>query len=611
MRATVFATTLIALGVAETSAQAQVRISVQVDPPTPEAGQVFRVIYSLRVNSSNSVAATPLDLGGLDVLSDPGPPQMPQMAIFGGGGMMMFNTSTEYAVRARRPGRFTIRGARAVDRQTGRVIAQSPAVTVNVVRTGSAPAVQPAPQNPMGFPMGFPGVFPPGMNAPEPEPEPEPQSYQGVDVPPDGRLTGAVADRSGFLRVDIDHPEPWVGQQVIWRAWIYIPAYEAGCESVREATYDGFWSEMLFEPRQACAPRWIPQRVSGTAMTAGMTRRVALYPTHSGPLTVGPLTLRIEYIEGDAFFGRRRSFEMSSPSITLTAHDPPTERRPSGWVPGTIGRVSLQASLDRTTAPVGETVTLTVRAQGNGYLGSVGLPPLATTPGVRVLPGSSQSQNDTTGDNVVGHLTNEYRLVADLPGQHSLGTLRVPWFDPSTRRYEITELVLPTLTATGEPSRPDPDATHEDPTTSLHPLRPLSHLGRHKPWFTTAWRVWAALTAVPFTLVVFTLGRVLSAAFIDRRRARRASLQSSPRELIRRAREALHNGDTTEGLSLSRRALDNAERAAPEGSIDTALEEKLSRVRQHCDDARFGGTGNATEVITEVTEVITMIEALS
>ena len=41
-------------------------------------------------------------------------------------------------------------------------------------------------------------------------------------------------------------------------------------------------------------------------MTAGMVRRIALFPTHAGRLEIGPLRMGVEYIEGDGFFGRRR-----------------------------------------------------------------------------------------------------------------------------------------------------------------------------------------------------------------------------------------------------------------------------------------------------------------
>ncbi|MEZ4408131.1 MAG: BatD family protein [Polyangiales bacterium] len=600
------ATVCLSIVAAASAARAETRVTVQVDPPTPEVGQVFRVVYTLQVNGGGNIAATPLELGDLDVLSNPGPPQMPQMMVWGGGGMMMFNSSTEYAVRARRPGRYTIRGARAVDRQTGRTVAQSGPVTFTVARAGSAPQVQPGMPNPMPFPAGPPGFFPPGMND-DPEPE-EPQTYQGVDVPPQGRLTGAVADRSGFLRVAVDNPEPWVGQQVIWRAWIYVPSYEAGCESVREPAFDGFWSEVLFQPQQACAPRWIPQRVGSVTMTAGMTRRVALFPTRAGALTVGPLTMRIEYVEGDAFFGRRRLYEVTSPSLTLTAREPPTEGRPPTWVPGTIGPVTLQASLDRDNAPVGETVTLTVRAQGNGYLGSVGLPPLPAVEGVRVLPGNSRSQNDTSGEDVVGHLTNEYRVVADAPGPHPLGTLRVPWFDPSTQRYQVAEVVLPTLTSTGEAARPDADANREDPTTTLNPLRPSPPLSHHRAWFTTGPRVWGAVLFPPVALALYGVGRWVALAWTERRRARAEGERNDPDALLRQAKAALDKGDTTTALSLAGRALDRAERAAG-GALDDVTKARLRAARQRCDDARFGGAGDAAAVLDEARSAVTAAEA--
>ena len=240
-------------------ARAQVSLQLSVDPPQPGAGQPFHIVYGLSMQGATPVEVEDLVLPpGLEVLARPAPPSAPAGMMMGRG-MFVFRSSVTYVVRAPRPGRYVIRNAIARD-PSGRIVARVVPVTVTVSREPGPPAPDP------GFTNPFPGIFDP-MDSPPPPPEPALPT--GPDVPPDGTLTGAQAAPTGFLRAVVDVPDPYVGQEVIYRAFIYVPANEAGCEPLREATLDGFWSEALLEPRQVCAQRWIPQRWMGNPPRRG------------------------------------------------------------------------------------------------------------------------------------------------------------------------------------------------------------------------------------------------------------------------------------------------------------------------------------------------------
>jgi hypothetical protein len=458
--------------------RAQVSLQLPVDPPQPGVGEPFRVVYGLSMQGSTPVTVEPLTMpAGLEVLARPAPPSAPAGMMMGGG-MFMFRSSVTYLLRASRPGRYVLRNAiaRAPD---GRIVAQVAPVTVTVSREPSNPS--PNAPDP-GFNNPFPGLFDPMEPAPQP---PEPVLPTGPDVPPDGTLTGAQALPTGFLRAVVDLATPYVGQQVVYRAFIYAPASEAGCEPLHEATLDGFWSEVLMEPRQVCAQRWIPQRVGSWTMTAGMVRRIALFPTHAGRLEIGPLRMGVEYIEGDGFFGRRRRADMATPAIVIEAREPPMEGRPAGYVPGTLGPLSITAAVDRAEVPVGETATLTVRATGNGYLGSVTLPAPRGVEGLRVLPGSSRAAVDRNTDPLRSNVTNEYRVVADRPGRFTLPTLEVPWFDPASGRYQTSQVVLPVIVATGAARAPEETDAADDPTIALEGLQRDVSLAPATSFFTS------------------------------------------------------------------------------------------------------------------------------
>jgi len=580
-------------------ARAQVSLQLSIDPPQPVAGEPFHIIYGVSMQGGAGVAVQPLTMPeGLDVLSRPDPPAVPSGMMMGGG-MFMFRSSVTYVVRARRPGRYVVRNAMARSSE-GRVVAQLAPLAINVGRSsGNAPQVAPDP----GFNNPFPGFFDPV------EPPPEPALPTGPDVPPDGTLTGAQASPTGFLRAVVDVAEPYVGQQVIYRAFIYVPANEAGCEPMREATLDGFWSEVLMEPRQVCAQRWIPQRVGTWTMTAGMVRRLALFPTHAGRLEIGPLRMGVEYIEGDGFFGRRRREELSTPAIVIEAREPPMEGRPPGYVPGTIGPLSISASIDRPEVPVGETATLTVRAQGNGYLGSVTLPAPRGVEGLRVLPGSSRSAVDRNAEPLRGDVVNEYRVVADRPGSFTLPTLTVPWFDPSTGRYQSSQVVLPVIVATGAARPPEEAADLHDPSIALEGLQRDVSLKASTSFFTTPLRVWGTLSVVPGAVLLAGLGYGLRRWSRARRVVKAETAKNDPRSLLAQADAALAAGDAAGALGLGARALDRAERGAK--STDEALAQRARAAREAGDGLRFAGAAvDRDAVASALRELRAVVEAM-
>ena len=117
-----------ALGLVALSAEARavVRVTLETSPPEPVAGQPFRLVYTLQVQNDSMAQATQLQFSGLTVLANAAPPSTANMMIGGFGGMGMFTvqSSAEYVLMAPNAGRFTVRGAGAVNPQTGRASAQ-------------------------------------------------------------------------------------------------------------------------------------------------------------------------------------------------------------------------------------------------------------------------------------------------------------------------------------------------------------------------------------------------------------------------------------------------------------------------------------------------------
>ncbi|MEZ4394731.1 MAG: BatD family protein [Polyangiales bacterium] len=569
----------VALGVMPSTAAAVVRVRLELDNPRPTAGQSFHIVYGISAQNENRpLQATSLSLPGLQVLANPSPPSTDGFGMFGGGAgvQMTMETNVEYIVVAERPGRYTIQNAAVIDRSTGQVVARHPPLTVVVGRPDpNAPQVQPQPQPMPGFPP-IPG-FPPMPGFPGfPQEPPPPPVYQGPDVPPEGQLTGAVFDPNGFLRVLVSDPAPYVGQPVEYRAWAYLPAYDAGCEPLREPTVTGFWSDNLLRQSNVCAQRWIPVSVNGNNMGAGMIRHLALYPTRPGESEIGPLEMNFEFILGDSFFGQRRQVHLRSPSITVNVRDTPAEGRPRDYVPGTIGPLTLDAHFDRRQVTAGETVTLTIRAQGNGYIGSVTFPPLPTVDGLRMLTPTSRLLPRRSDDPLHATREDTVAVIPERPGSFSLGEWSIPYFDPNSHRYLRATVTLPTLEVTGAAVTRDDDGSHDDPTIALDPFDPGASLAPHRAVFTTGLRVWSAVLAPGTGLALFSLVGALRRLRARRREEDEDLSRNDPERLLASAENSLRAGRTAEALaslgraiSLARKEIDDDALRDAQAEVDT------------------------------------------
>jgi hypothetical protein len=576
------------------NARAAARVQLTIDPPNPMVGEPFRAIYSVSIRNESGAQVAPIDFGGLELLSDPSPPQLPMM--WGGGFALSIDTSTEYVLRAPAPGRYTISGARVIQGQTGRVIAQQAPITI-VVQGGG------------GGSQSFADDA--GVEDAPPPPPPDP------DAPPVGDLTGADYNPNAFLRAAVDDPSPYLGQQITLRVWLYVASSEANCEITDEPTLPGFWNETLVPQTRECASRWFTTNVGGRYMSVGLVRKIALFPSQTGRLTIGPVRANVEMVSGGIFRAMQR-LEARSPSIYVDVREPPAAGRPADYVPGTIGPVQLTAEVDRTSGAVGETFAFTVRAMSEGSLASTSLTIPSNIDGLRIRSGDAHATHDTSSGRVVSTLENEILVVPERPGRFDLGAVQVPYWDPQRNAYDVARAVLPVINVTGAPlARDDTQERGQDPQSELEPLIASPSLRPHRTWFQRGALPLATIAFPPLALIVGASFASLVRALRKRRSEREDEKRTDPIELASQARREVPR-DRAKGISIAGRALDRAlaaYRSEHEGSLtglSAATRTIVDEARAACDAARFAGAdADAEDLVAKVDRAVRALEDAS
>ncbi len=575
-------------------AHATVVLTVELEPQRAQVGEAVSVRYSVRLRDQGAVQIMPLNFGELQLMSDPSPPQVPMM--WGTGFGFSMETSNEYIVRATRPGRYTITSGRAVDPRTNRVIAQAAPVTLIV---GEAPSAD----GDASVTAEDPNASGDASAGPPADP----------DAPPTGDMTGAYFDMVGFYRVGVDRPRVYLGEQLTYRLWAYSASPDAGCEVSEEPTFPGFWNEAAFTPTRECARRWFSQQVSGRFMAVGLVRKYALFATQTGRQRFGAVTGTIEAMTGGMFRQVRRA-ESRTPPVEVEVIEPPSQGRPEGYVPGTIGPVVLEASADRVECPAGETVTLSVRARSEGSLSSAQLRFERNVDGARVRAseGRTQTEVNATGRYDAVRVM-EILVVPERAGTITLGEATLPYWDPSAERYGVARVALPVIRASGEGAgRAGQGATQEDPARVLRGLGASPRLKAYSPLFS---RPGAAL-GVSLLPALSAAGLfAVRAALRWRRRAmdaRASATQNDPESLIAAAKAALGRDDK-EACALAAKAISKAKALVSDAEVSAsaAANERVRAANEALESVRFAGQGSAKSAVELSAQAVeALLEAL-
>lgn len=216
---------------------------------------------------------------------------------------------------------------------------------------------------------------------------------------------------------------------------------------------EGFWREDL-EVQQRSNMR--TETVDGLRYNAVTLKRVALFPTRSGQLTIEPLRIetKVALPRNTGAFrslllqnaGRFQSATVTSPPIEVTAKPLP---KPPATFHGAVGTFAMHTAVSRTDVEAGEPVELTITLSGRGNIATLAEPPLELPPLIeRFGPEVSDSINRSKKQ-VEGVKTFTYTLVPRTDGRHVIPSFTIRYFNPEAGEYRELKSDPITLRVTG------------------------------------------------------------------------------------------------------------------------------------------------------------------
>ena len=161
----------------------------------------------------------------------------------------------------------------------------------------------------------------------------------------------------------------------------------------------------------------------------------ALFPLTPGVHSLAAARLTYALPLSNSIFSREETYSARTSALAIIARDPPLIGRPPGFE-GAVGRLTVGARVDTPSSRVGDPVTLTVTVSGVGNVSLFPRPSVVIAWG-DALTGAERVTIDSTATLVQGRKEFEWVVTPRREGSLQLPTVRYPYFNPYSERYEI------------------------------------------------------------------------------------------------------------------------------------------------------------------------------
>lgn len=246
-----------------------------------------------------------------------------------------------------------------------------------------------------------------------------------------------------FLYAVCDKESAWVGEQFTV-SWLLFTRAEVLRYEPTPPTLSKLWSETLFEPKSFF--KYSDARLGDKDYVVALVSKRAFFATEPGALRIGALEASIATVA--TAMGRGQS--IVSNELTLDIKELPTPA-PQGFDKSYVGEFVVQASVDRSLLPAGDSLTLTVQVEGEGALRRTRAPRLAF-PGFEFEEPRDFAEEDTTvSDTISGRRRYRYWTTPSTGGEQSIPAIALSYFSPKLGAYQIAKTAPIGITVQGDP----------------------------------------------------------------------------------------------------------------------------------------------------------------
>lgn len=259
-----------------------------------------------------------------------------------------------------------------------------------------------------------------------------------------------------IVRAEVSQPNPVAGQQILYRLKLFVARRIAGA-SLTAPDFEGFLAKEIEERRK------YTHTENGIAYSVTEVQYI-LTPETPGEKVIQPAVIMAEVLVRsksrdpfDAFFndsifsaGRTKPVRLVSNPVSVNVDPLPAFSGPRPFS-GLVGTFTLDAELDRTELPAGESATLTLTLAGTGNLMDAPDPELDLDPDrFKVYEDSPAEDIRLTPAGYAGKKTFKRAIVPVTPGPAKIPSFDMVYFDTDARAYRTLSTRELALSVSGQ-----------------------------------------------------------------------------------------------------------------------------------------------------------------
>jgi len=572
-------------------------------PSVVATGEPFEVVYTL--NARPEQFRQP-EFSPFELLGGPSTSTSTSVQMIGTQIRQNITVSYTYYLRANSTGKFEIPPAQATIKGKN---FSSNALSIEVVK-GSTPASQP---------------------------------QQGARSPSGEEAESIKGGKDLFAAFLVDKRNVYLGEPVIVTLKVYDRMGLSRLAPPKLPALQGFYKNDIPTPELRQLTR---ENVNGQIYNTGVIARFILYPQKTGDLTIGS----VEFNGAVQRTVTRRSrswfdFDFDFPTIQeqpvtfrsepVTIHVKPLPPGQPANFSGTVGDLSMAASIDKPELNTNDALTLNIKLTGKANMKMINPPVVSFPADFDAYPPKANVQEEYTTEGTTGSVTFEYIAIPRHPGTFTIPPVSFSFFSPRSNEYKT--LASQPFSVTVNKGREDTTITVVS-GLSREDVRLLNQDIRYIKRNIPDWKnkqllldshlfiLWYVAPLVLFALLIGIRRKTIrERADAARMRHKRAARLAAKR--LRKAEKAMKNQQQDEFyeeilkaiwgylsdklmIPLANLSRDNAWQALSERGISGELKEQLGKIIDTCELARFAPAGTLPSMKETYENAVVLMEKI-
>jgi len=262
---------------------------------------------------------------------------------------------------------------------------------------------------------------------------------------------GGISDRNIFVRATTNKSSVYLGEAVVVNFKLYTNVSMSSPVVTKMSEFNGFWNKDIEMASQITKE---VENVNGINYNTYQIRKIVLFPQQTGNLTIDPTeyeTVARSTVKsnnrnfdpfgffqgGDPFAAMQGykdvKFNFKSNSIKINVREFPSNAPAS--FNGAVGKINLDASIDKNSVKANEPVSLKVKISGTGNLKLAEAPEIKFPQDIESYDPKITENLKANSEGLSGAKTFEYLIIPRHEGSYTIEPIIFTYFDLDKKQY--------------------------------------------------------------------------------------------------------------------------------------------------------------------------------